>query len=250
MVSRLNQLSLTIGFLGRESIKFARRHPHFLADLHTRAWYSSTQKKLPTCKVEALFPDIQKCSVELVGVLAGVEGSVWMNELAILAGICRQIQPKLVFEFGTFVGLTTVNLAANTPPGAIVYTLDSPHDHPKLKAAPHEERYILREKAGEFYRNSSYYYKVRQLWSDSAEFDESQFVRQVDFVFIDGSHSYEYVRNDTEKALRMLKHGGALFWHDYYHGWPDVVRFLHEHANELRIRHIEGTSLAISRPGT
>lgn len=246
MSGRLNQISLTIGFLARESMKFACRQPHFMAHLYTAAWYHSQQKKLPSIRAEELFPGIQNCSVELIGSLAQIPGGVWINELPILSGICQETKPKLVFEFGTFAGLTTVNLAANTPANSIIYTLDIPHDHPKLQSAPREEKYILKERAGQFYRESPYRHKVRQLWCDSAEFDESPFAGQVDLVFIDASHSYAYVKNDTEKSLRMLRKGGLLIWHDYYHGWPDVTRYLHERAKELRIQHIAETSLAIA----
>jgi hypothetical protein len=38
-----------------------------------------------------------------------------MDELAVIAIICRWLKPSVVFEFGTFNGRTTLNLAANTP---------------------------------------------------------------------------------------------------------------------------------------
>jgi hypothetical protein len=36
----------------------------------------------------------------------------------------------------------------------------------------------------------------------------------VDFCFIDAGHSYECAKNDTEKALSVLKDDGVLLWHD------------------------------------
>jgi hypothetical protein len=36
----------------------------------------------------------------------------------------------------------------------------------------------------------------------------------VDFCFIDAGHSYECVKNDTEKAFSVLNHGGVVLWHD------------------------------------
>ena len=36
-----------------------------------------------------------------------------------------------------------------------------------------------------------------------------------DVVFIDGQHDYESVRSDTEQALRLVKTGGTLAFHDY-----------------------------------
>ena len=38
--------------------------------------------------------------------------------------------------------------------------------------------------------------------------------RKVEFAFIDGDHSYEGIRNDTEKTLRLLDNYGCICWHD------------------------------------
>ena len=41
----------------------------------------------------------------------------------------------------------------------------------------------------------------------------------MDFIFVDGSHSYDYVLNDSRKALSLLRGGkGIILWHDYP-GW-------------------------------
>jgi hypothetical protein len=49
-------------------------------------------------------------------------------------------------------------------------------------------------------------------------------------VFIDGSHSYDYVINDSRRALELLRDGrGLIIWHDYG-VWPGVTRAL----NDLR----------------
>jgi predicted O-methyltransferase YrrM len=71
----------------------------------------------------------------------------------------------------------------------------------------------------------------------------------MDLIFIDGSHAYSYVMSDTEKALKMLKKGGIVLWHDYRgtREAPDVFRALNELAEKLPIVHIAGTSLAAYR---
>ena len=48
----------------------------------------------------------------------------------------------------------------------------------------------------------------------------------MDFVFVDGAHNYDYVKNDSEKGWRMLRRGGIIAWHDCRHQDPDVIRFL------------------------
>lgn len=48
----------------------------------------------------------------------------------------------------------------------------------------------------------------------------------MDFVFVDGFHCYEYVKNDTEKGLEMLRPGGIIAWHDCVSNRPEIVSFL------------------------
>jgi hypothetical protein len=65
---------------------------------------------------------------------------------------------------------------------------------------------------------------------------------------VDGSHSYDHARADSETALRLVKSRGWVLWHDYG-VWPGVTRALEElgAARKLGLRHIGGTSLVIWR---
>jgi len=45
--------------------------------------------------------------------------------------------------------------------------------------------------------------RVIQHWGDSRRFDTSDLRGTVEFVFIDAAHSYDFVRNDTEKAIDL-----------------------------------------------
>jgi predicted O-methyltransferase YrrM len=53
----------------------------------------------------------------------------------------------------------------------------------------------------------------------------------VDFVYVDGDHSYEGVASDLAAAFRVTKPGGVICCDDYILGawWKDgVVRAVHE----------------------
>jgi predicted O-methyltransferase YrrM len=176
------------------------------------------------------------------------EGNVALFELVLLAKLVREESPAAVFEIGTFNGRTAVALAANAPADAMVYTLDLPADKPtELRAVRKERAFVDKPVSGELVQGSAFASKIRQLFGDSATFDFSPY--QVDLVFIDGSHSYEYVMNDSMRALSMLRGGrGTLIWHDYGE-WEGVTRALNElHTSDPRfagLRHISGTTLAI-----
>ena len=57
---------------------------------------------------------------------------------------------------------------------------------------------------------------VTQIFGDT--FDPSTWAKipdGIDFAFIDASHSYEAVRNDTEKLWPKLSPKAVVLWHDY-----------------------------------
>jgi hypothetical protein len=50
----------------------------------------------------------------------------------------------------------------------------------------------------------------------------------VNFFFVDGSHTYEYARNDTLKCIDVSTEPSTLVWHDCSADHPGVVRWLTE----------------------
>jgi len=75
--------------------------------------------------------------------------------------------------------------------------------------------------------------------------DFTPFRGKVDFVFIDGDHSMNYLRSDSENAFSMLSPLGVILWHDYGGRWPDVASYLSEVARKRKLFHLDGTSLVV-----
>ena len=179
-----------------------------------------------------------------------VDGNVSLLELVVIANLIRLHQPRLLFEIGTFDGRTTLNMAANCPEGATVYTLDLPKDQVRSTTFPlaqREDAFIKSGITGSRYAGTDGAQKIVQVYGDSASFDFSPFLKTIDFVFIDGSHSYDYVLHDSWLALRLLRDGrGVILWHDY-HTWDGVTKALHELYAQDRefqdLKLIQGTSL-------
>jgi len=243
---RLKAILLITRYGARQMVLGVQGKAYALAQLHDLAWFDSDDKKLPTVSLESLFPATIDLPIRLERSRPRVLGNVTIDELAVIALLCQQLRPQVIFEFGTFNGRTTLNLAANSPPDAKVYTLDlSDDDKTGLKTEQEDEGYHLGTEAGNFFRQSPLRSKIEQLWCDSARFDEAPFRGRVDLVFVDGAHSYEYVRSDSSKALAMLRPGGTILWHDYCAWYPGVSRSLHELLPSYPIKHIEGTHLAI-----
>ena len=185
------------------------------------------------------------------------DGNVSLYELFVINALVAQQAPLRIFEFGTFNGRTTLNLAANSPAAARVFTLDLPRGQDTAHALqPLEEKYADKPSSGDVFMGRPEAAKITQLYGDSARFDFAPYFDTIDFVFVDASHAYDYVLNDSRIAFRLLRKGnGTILWHDYgrTQWWPGVTKALHE----LRaaspafqsLRQIEGTSLAYLSAG-
>lgn len=200
----------------------------------------------PTLAAEVRF--VGRGSMHVLGGTTDLES--WI--LAVLAKGARRL-----FEFGTCTGKTTYLWAVNSPPDARITTLTLPPDATDaLTVGTGDQAADVDIAAQEsvctefLYSGTEAEAKVTQLFGDSLAFDETPYVGAYDVVFVDGAHSYSYVRSDTEKALRMVRPGGLVLWHDYYghpEGAPGVYRTLAELNERLPLVHLEGTALVAYR---
>jgi len=70
----------------------------------------------------------------------------------------------------------------------------------------------------------------------------------VDAVFIDGDHSSEAVRHDSDLAREIVNSGGIIIWHDASNQSVEVRRVLeHDRQHGHDIQQVEGTWLAFER---
>lgn len=183
-----------------------------------------------------------------------VEGGTSDAEAWILAVLARRA--RCMFEFGTCTGKTAYLWARNAPDDARIVTLTlAPGERAQYSAEttddPTDVAFALKESAfTEFlYSRSGVEHKVEQLFGDSKTLDTAPWEGQCDVVFVDGSHAYSYVVSDSEKALRLVRPGGLVLWHDY--AGPrhanGVYRALNELATRLPLSRIQGTTLVAYR---
>ena len=177
-----------------------------------------------------------------------VPGGTTDTESWVLAVLARGAHS--LFEFGTCTGKTAYLWARNAAPDAVIATLTLPpdqlaayqadsRDDPGATADARDESRFTRF----LYTGTEVEPRIRQLFGDSKTFDESPWSGRCDVVFVDGSHAYSYVKNDAAKALRMVRPGGVVLWHDYAHWNRGVYRALNELAREVPLVHLAGTSL-------
>ncbi|MCP4922505.1 MAG: class I SAM-dependent methyltransferase [bacterium] len=158
---------------------------------------------------------------------------------------------KAIFEFGTCTGKTTYLLALNSSKDSEIHTITLHPEELKSYAGKEEDRerdnqIAIDESALDrfMYSGTPEEKKIIQLFGDSKMFDESDRLKKFDLIFVDGSHAYSYVKSDTEKALKMLKPGGIILWHDYSgpRQTPGVFKLLNDLKDKLSLKHIKETS--------
>lgn len=216
-------------------------------------WRMIARQGLPMRQLHAIVPVPDQVSVELLptsGYLTQWDAH-YTKDVVYLGILARALSPAIVFEIGTLKGYTALLFALNSPSDAVVYTLDLPPDSscsPLLPTTSVDDKHITYHAHSEYlYQSHPLGCKVRQLYGDSAQFNFDPYRQQVDLFFIDGAHSYEYVRSDSIQALACVRPGGVVLWHDYGRwGVNGVSRWLHELAETGReIWRLPGSSLAM-----
>lgn len=187
--------------------------------------------------------------------LDNLDGYTWLHseaspfaiDLLTLCLLCRALEPRIVFEIGTFVGYTSLHMALNSPPEARIFTLDLPPGDrgTALSTTATDHKLIDRDVGTAVFEGSEVARKIERLYGDSATFDFSPWHGDVDLFFIDGAHSYEYVRSDTLHAMRCARPGGVVVWHDYGRmEQRGVTRWLHEFARDHAVYAVPNGSIA------
>ena len=167
-----------------------------------------------------------------------------------MISLLKTVYPEYFFEFGTYLGIQLLNLAANTNQTKF-YTMDLDlHSFRNIKQAPKDlELSILHFKMEKqlAFSNTQYSDRIIQLFGNSVEYDFSEFFGKIDMIYIDGGHDYLTVQSDTENAFKMLneKKLSAILWHDYNNpNQPDVQKFINKLGKEKDIFFIEESWIA------
>lgn len=138
-------------------------------------------------------------------------------ETMLLLAAVKIVNAKSIYEFGTSVGATTLNMAMNSD--ADITTID-------------------RERLPRDYDGTEYANRITELTCDSH--DLAPVMGVADLIFIDGGHDYETVAQDSLLAASMVHSGGCIIWHDYHNpNEPDVTKFINTIQSASPLYHVE-----------
>jgi predicted O-methyltransferase YrrM len=228
----------------------ARARSFFGALARYASYYGSEPRHLPGRSLHQVLPGIDDGTVCLRHTVEAK--ALPFGEAFVLAALTDHLKPRRVFEIGTFTGGATRIMAEHGRDDAALFTLDLPPDDKDLELAglAYDPPEGNSARIGERFKNTPVEPRITQLFGDSAGFDFSPYAGSIDLVFVDGSHSYAYVKADSENALRMLSPRGTIVWDDCSYVYPGLVRALDELGRRMSIYRIASTRFAIyHRPG-
>ena len=201
---------------------------------------------LPEVSVEDLFEQANQEAVLSLWAVPPVARSISLHEAVCLSALMKHAQARRVFEFGTYRGVSTTQLALNLPPGGQVFTLDLPVTDLNTQFALDtigEVEVVKDARKGDLIPDQVRP-RITFITQDSAKFDPGPYENSMDLVFVDGAHTAEYVKNDSEKGWRMLRPGGIICWHDCRFNSASVIKYLR--SCSYQPRRILGGSIAFA----
>ncbi|MEM2073511.1 MAG: class I SAM-dependent methyltransferase [Nitrososphaeria archaeon] len=137
------------------------------------------------------------------------------NEILELLEIIQKIKPKTVLEIGTANGGTLFLFSRVASEDATIISIDLPGGkfgggYPQWKrllyksfALPKQKIYLLRMDSHE----NETLEQVKAILKG----------RRLDFLFIDGDHTYEGVKKDFEMYSKLVERGSVIALHDIVH---------------------------------
>ncbi len=187
--------------------------------------------------LEELFPGIADVSVP-IGVINELTGHPNKVDMLYVSAVAKFIGAVRMFEFGTYMGRTTLHLARNNPDGKVV-TVNLP-----ASADPRYAPFL-----GSLLAGQPELARIDRIESDSRALDTTPYRGQFDFVFVDGDHSYEAVQSDTRKAFELLAPRGVIMWHDYAPKSEGLVEFFEQFTQTTPLFRIRSTCLLVHIDG-
>jgi predicted O-methyltransferase YrrM len=154
------------------------------------------------------------------------------SEVSELLEIVNRMKPKVILEIGTANGGTLFLFSRVAAQGATIISIDLPSGrfgggYPAWRALLYKSFALPGQ-------------KMCLLRADSHERDTLEQVkaildgREIDFLFIDGDHTYEGVKEDFEMYSSLVRQVGIIAFHDIVPGPWELVGGVPQFWNEVK----------------
>lgn len=149
----------------------------------------------------------------------------WMRDAAGTEGLLDLIKElgdnsnKTMIEIGSFVGESTVMFAQSFKKVIAVDPFQADYD----PADPTSYLFEFKNVYQTYLDRTGAYKNIETIVSTSDEAASKLGGLKYDFVYIDGLHTYDGVKNDIQNYLPLVKDGGVIGGHDYTNQIPHLV---------------------------
>ena len=160
------------------------------------------QQPLPTISFQTLFPNFR----ETINCFSFLGGGSLPTDIALLMGLSKRFEKCKYFEIGTWRGESVYNVAGLAEE---CHTLNLSKE--QILELGLSSKYA--DLHGLFSKKNP---KINHHFGDSRYFDYEKLNQSFDLIFIDGDHTFDFVKNDTQKVFDHLIHEKSIVvWHDY-----------------------------------
>lgn len=166
------------------------------------------EEGLPVLDLLDVFPEFQ----ETVNPFTHLYGTSLPVDMAVLRGLAKEYSSCEYLEIGSWRGESLANVAPFCSRCVSVSLSNE-----QMRQFGMNERMISMQRY--FSRDIK---NVQHIEANSREFDFST-LGKFDLIFVDGDHTMEGVRSDTEKVFQLLKsENSVIVWHDYTANYEQI----------------------------
>lgn len=151
------------------------------------------------------------------------------NELIKLYKLSKQLKSNSIcVEVGSYIGASSLMISKGIAKGSILYCIDT-WENDAMTEGKWNSLEIFKD------NTHSVVSKIKMMKSKSVD-AAKDFNQEIDFIFIDGDHSYEGVKSDVDVWFPKLKSGGIIIMHDF--AWAEgVIKVIADDVKPHLIKH-------------
>lgn len=152
---------------------------------------------------------LQDCVGQTIGLdaVSCVTGSSNILDYALLKSLMIKFRLKSYLEIGTYIG-DSLHIISEVAEHC--YSITVPPEHPMSMKFWCQNNYMH-----DFSNRLVNKENMIQYLEDSTKFDFGVIRENIDLYFIDADHSYDGVKNDTEKVFKHRGENSFVVWHDF-----------------------------------
>ena len=149
------------------------------------------------------------------------------EEIITLAKIVERKKPHVVMEIGTAQGGTLFLWTKAASEDAIIISLDR-REGGYRRRIPYYKSFAVKQQQMYLITGNSHDHQILE------NLKKELHGKSIDFLFIDGDHTYEGVKMDFEMYRSLVREGGMIAFHDICLAPPEIGYEVEEYWTEIK----------------